>query len=311
MSSQNHSKPDPGKPHDKSEASKNDKIGSPNKWRNPGQVSPSPLSPTNAGPSKPVTGNNLKTMVANQWGNFKKIAGGKDHHPQQQALPSLAKHPIEDIEPLLSIPGGAEYPLAIIGNGLPNGDAHLHQDVTSDNSGTDNYSDHDSASGSSGGGGLESGRISNQSPTDSGTVQLHISALPENVLENIFSFVELGDIRNIASVCHEWYRVVGDENSEVWRTQCFRRMSREVVHSELLSTCPTFKAKLRAHIHSWNPLDCSRNIYVKPNGFTIHRNPIAQSTDGARGKIGKKNVNHTLEMKVFSKIVQLRMFPLI
>jgi len=43
---------------------------------------------------------------------------------------------------------------------------------------------------------------------------------------------------------------------------------------------------LKAFYHSWNPEDCSRNIYIKPNGFTIHRNPVAQSTDGVRGKIG-------------------------
>ena len=37
-----------------------------------------------------------------------------------------------------------------------------------------------------------------------------------------------------------------------------------------------FQAKLRAYCHSWNPDDCSRNIYVKPSGFTLHRNPVAQ-----------------------------------
>ena len=53
-----------------------------------------------------------------------------------------------------------------------------------------------------------------------------------------------------------------------------------------LLTLFSWQAKLRAFYHAWNPADCSRNIYVKPNGFTLHRNPVAQSTDGARGKIG-------------------------
>ncbi|PVD18357.1 hypothetical protein C0Q70_20906 [Pomacea canaliculata] len=39
-----------------------------------------------------------------------------------------------------------------------------------------------------------------------------------------------------------------------------------------------------------------KNIYVKANGFTIHRNPVAQSTDGARGKIGFKTGRHCWEV---------------
>ena len=40
-----------------------------------------------------------------------------------------------------------------------------------------------------------------------------------------------------------------------------------------------FQAKLRAFLRSWNPEDCSRNIYIKSNGFTLHRNPVAQEND--------------------------------
>lgn len=43
-------------------------------------------------------------------------------------------------------------------------------------------------------------------------------------------------------------------------------------------------------------IDCSRNVYVKKNGFTLHRNPIAQSTDGARGKIGFSEGRHAWEI---------------
>jgi hypothetical protein len=116
---------------------------------------------------------------------------------------------------------------------------------------------------------------------------MHISELPENVLENLFTFLDLSDVRSASMVCPDWNRVISDENGDVWRSHCLRRMSREVLHSELLTACPSYKSKLRAYFHSWNPQDCSRNVYVKPNGFTIHRNPVAQSTDGARGKIGR------------------------
>ena len=78
------------------------------------------------------------------------------------------------------------------------------------------------------------------------------------------------------------------------------------------------QSKLRAYIHSWNPDDCSRNIYVKPSGFTLHRNPVAQvlrhclrhffkvtlqpfanpfqSTDGGRGRLGFRHGRHAWEV---------------
>lgn len=290
MSNPGHSK-DPGKSHDKSEShSKHDKKASPTKWKNPtNSSSPAVVSPTNAGPSKPQHANHAVNFTSGKPAlNFKKLFshtfGKEEQNTQAQDLQVETKGVTPELD-LVAVGHSRLVQDAIVGNGIPNG-SHNIQDGTSDNSGTDNYSDHDS--GSSVAGCQDSGRNSNQSPSDMCTTQTHISALPENVLENVFSFLELSDIRNASMVCHEWNRISCDENNEVWRTQCFKRMSREVVYSELLSSCPTFKAKLRAHIHSWNPLDCSRNIYVKPNGFTIHRNPVAQSTDGARGRIGRK-----------------------
>ena len=64
----------------------------------------------------------------------------------------------------------------------------------------------------------------------------------------------------------------------------------------LFLALPTYKSKLRAFCHAWNPDDCSRNIYVKPSGFTLHRNPVAQSTDGGRGKIGFRHGRHAWEV---------------
>jgi hypothetical protein len=119
--------------------------------------------------------------------------------------------------------------------------------------------------------------------------EVHISELPEGVLENLFTFLDLEDVVNASLVCILWHDVFSDENGEIWRNLCLRNMDKETLSSDTLSACPTFKSKLRAFYHAWNSNDCSRNIVVKPNGFTIHRNPVAQSTDGARGKIGTKN----------------------
>lgn len=98
------------------------------------------------------------------------------------------------------------------------------------------------------------------------------------------------------TVCRHWHRYLSDENNDTWRTHCLQKLSEEVVKSDLLSALPTYKSKLRAFYHSWNPNDCSRNVYIKPNGFTLHRNPVAQSTDGSRGKIGFREGRHAWEV---------------
>lgn len=120
---------------------------------------------------------------------------------------------------------------------------------------------------------------------------------PDIVLETLFSFLDLNSLRSASLVCKNWYRILNDENNDVWRLHCVRRLAQEALQSsDLLASCPTYKSKLRAFCHSWNPDDCSRNIYIKPNGFTLHRNPVAQSTDGARGKLGFRHGRHAWEV---------------
>lgn len=95
--------------------------------------------------------------------------------------------------------------------------------------------------------------------------------LSDHVLEVIFSYLDLPTLRNCAVVCKNWCRFLNDENNDVWRTHCLRKLAQEALSSDLLSSLPTYKEKLRAFYHAWNPNDCSRNIYIKPNGFTLHR----------------------------------------
>lgn len=97
------------------------------------------------------------------------------------------------------------------------------------------------------------------------------SHLPENILEAVFSYLELRDLRNCSLVCKNWYRYLNDENNDVWRMHCIRRITEDVIKSDLLSSVPTYKSKLRALFHAWNPMDCSRNVYIKTTGFTLHR----------------------------------------
>lgn len=98
-----------------------------------------------------------------------------------------------------------------------------------------------------------------------------VTNLPDNILEAIFSYLDLRELRNCSLVCKNWYRYLNDENNDVWRMHCIRKLAEDAIKSDLLSSVPTYKAKLRAFFHAWNPNDCSRNVYIKTNGFTLHR----------------------------------------
>lgn len=95
--------------------------------------------------------------------------------------------------------------------------------------------------------------------------------VPDHILENIFSFLRLKDLRNCSVVCKSWHRVLNEVHSEVWRSHCLKKMSEEALRSDLLVPLGSYKSKLRAFCYAWNPFDCSRNVYIKPNGFTLHR----------------------------------------
>ncbi|CAI6360506.1 unnamed protein product [Macrosiphum euphorbiae] len=120
--------------------------------------------------------------------------------------------------------------------------------------------------------------------------------LPDLVLDIIFSNLELPDLFSCMLVCQNWYRVINDGRAEPWKLMCRRKIPKELLKSELLSQLHNHKAKLRALYHSWNPDDCSMHIVVKQNGFTLHRNPVAQSTDMARTKIGYNSGKHVWEI---------------
>ncbi|KAI8494557.1 F-box/SPRY domain-containing protein 1 [Branchiostoma belcheri] len=120
--------------------------------------------------------------------------------------------------------------------------------------------------------------------------------LPCRVLDVIFGCLDLPDLANCALVCKHWCQYLSDDNSDVWRLQCVRKVADEALKSDILCNVTSYKAKAMAFCHAWNPQDCSRNIYIKPNGFTLHRNPVAQSTDGVRGKIGFNSGRHAWEV---------------
>lgn len=121
--------------------------------------------------------------------------------------------------------------------------------------------------------------------------------LRHEILAHIFYFLPLRDLGSCVVVCRHWHSYFAIEDNEIWRILCEELLpAPALLDPYLLSAVTTFKAKVRAFRHAWNPADCSRNMYVKLNGFSVHRNPIAQSTDSARAKIGFNSGRHAWEV---------------
>ena len=118
-----------------------------------------------------------------------------------------------------------------------------------------------------------------------GPYRTNILDLPIRLTKLIFTFVPLEDLLSCMLVCSAWFNVLSDENIEVWRQKCKKRIGSEVLSASYLKVCPTYKTKLRALLHSWSPYDCSPNGAVED--FMFIRNQVPQSTDGCRGKIGE------------------------
>ncbi|EFO22851.1 F-box/SPRY domain-containing protein 1 [Loa loa] len=120
--------------------------------------------------------------------------------------------------------------------------------------------------------------------------------LPHVVLLAVFQYLSLEDLAQCMRVCRHWWTVLQYPDSFVWK-----RLARIIIPDEalndpcLLAEIPSFKDKLRAFCYAWNPNDSSKNNYLRSNGFTVHRNPVAQSTDSVRGKIGVNSGIHAWE----------------
>ena len=62
------------------------------------------------------------------------------------------------------------------------------------------------------------------------------ASLPDLVLEHLFSFLDLASLRACSLVCKSWYRLLNDENNDVWRLHCVRRLAQEALQSSDLLT---------------------------------------------------------------------------
>ncbi|CAB3402951.1 unnamed protein product [Caenorhabditis bovis] len=123
------------------------------------------------------------------------------------------------------------------------------------------------------------------------------SRLPHNILINIFQYLQMKDLQSCMLTCHTWSNALALEDSEVWQNLIAKHVPAAALSDPfLLAELTSAKKKLRAWCFAWNDSDISRNNYIRTNGFTVHRQPVAQSTDGVRGKRGVSTGVHAFDI---------------
>lgn len=120
--------------------------------------------------------------------------------------------------------------------------------------------------------------------------------LPPDVLESIFCYIDPRTLFCCARVCKRWAQVLQSEESKIWKSRFY---SLEIDHdifeftnSQLVKDLPNPKAKVRAYMCRWIEEDSSETLYVKENFITVHRNPVAKSTDSIRSETGFRYGRH-------------------
>jgi F-box protein 45 len=106
-----------------------------------------------------------------------------------------------------------------------------------------------------------------------------------SILEEIFYYLSVKDLVKCSRVCKKWHRILNEENSTIWQSK-FQETGTNDFRKCPHITNMTYKARVLAYECAWNDDDHSKNIYLMNNCLTLHRNPVAQSTDGARSKAG-------------------------
>ncbi|CCD65729.1 F-box/SPRY domain-containing protein 1 [Caenorhabditis elegans] len=127
--------------------------------------------------------------------------------------------------------------------------------------------------------------------------EVSASRLPLKVLNQIFQYLPLKDLRSAMLTCHSWNNALSMEDSDIWQYLLGKKLPEAAVSDPfLLAELGSAKKKLRAWYFAWNTSDISRNNYIRTNGFTVHRQPVAQSTDGVRGKRGISKGVHAFDI---------------
>lgn len=109
------------------------------------------------------------------------------------------------------------------------------------------------------------------------------------LLFHIFSYLySAKDLCRCSMVCKKWRCALADSD-RAWAQALNRPSLKDFRNSRLLNNLAGSKKKLLVALdNAWDGKGegCSKNIYLLENKLTLHRNPVAQSTDGIRGKCG-------------------------
>ena len=114
-----------------------------------------------------------------------------------------------------------------------------------------------------------------------------MNRLPNDVLVVVFSYLsDYADLFRCSAVCKKWKNLL-DSNGYVWKQAVSNGVPRAFTNDPLVQELlESPKAQLVAYLNAWSENDHSNTIKIKCNKLTLHRNPIAQSTDAIRGKRG-------------------------
>ena len=119
-----------------------------------------------------------------------------------------------------------------------------------------------------------------------------MDGLSEDALLTLFSYLpDFHDLVRCSMVCKRW-RSILNRDSDLWKQALHNEAPEELIADKLIQPIKSPKAKLMAYLCSWSDTDHSKNIEIKSNKLTLHRRPVAQSTDGIRGKRGFTRGQH-------------------
>ena len=116
--------------------------------------------------------------------------------------------------------------------------------------------------------------------------------LKDEVLLLLFSHLPTyQDLVRCSMVCKKWQTLL-DSGSEVWKHALDNEVPESFLSDKLVQQLESPKSKLMAYLCAWSDSDRSNNIEIKSNMLTLHRKPVAQSTDAIRGKRGFSHGQH-------------------
>ena len=115
--------------------------------------------------------------------------------------------------------------------------------------------------------------------------------LPEHALLRVFSYLpSVGDLVRSSMVCKKWRHLL-DSTEHPWEQALSSEVPQDFISDKLVQNL-TPKSKFIAYMCTWSEEHHSKNIEMMPNKLTLHRRPVAQSTDAIRGKRGFSHGQH-------------------